>query len=65
MKGANKMEMKDKTSINYFKDRIWDLINEDNILDVKDIESNDKEDYYIVTVYDGTKYKITFSEIEE
>ena len=26
------MEMKDKTSINYFKDRIWDLINEDNIL---------------------------------
>lgn len=59
------MEMKDKTSINYFKDRIWDLINEDNILDVKDIESNDKEDYYIVTVYDGTKYKITFSEIEE
>ena len=65
MKGARKMEMKDKTSINYFKDRIWDLINEDNILDVKDIESNDKEDYYIVTVYDGTKYKITFSEIEE
>ena len=59
------METKDKTSINYFKDRIWDLINEDNILDVKDIESNDKEDYYIVTVYDGTKYKITFSEIEE
>lgn len=56
--------MDNKEGLNFFKDHLWDLINEDNVFDVKDIESNDKEDYFIVTVYDGSKYKIVCSEVK-
>lgn len=38
--------------ITVFKDILWDLINESDALDVTDIQSNGKENCFIVTVKD-------------
>jgi len=44
--------------LNYFKDLLFDLINESDTLDVQDIQSDDKSNTFTVTVNDGTKFDI-------
>ena len=44
--------------LNYFKDHLFDLLNESDILDVQDIKSDDKANTFQVTVSDGTKFDI-------
>ena len=56
--------MDNKQDLNFFKDHLWDLINMDDMFDVRDIESNDKEDYFIVTLFDGSKFKVVCSEVK-
>ena len=49
--------------LNFFKDHLWDMINEDDTLDVRDIISNDKENRFDVEVYGGSIFRITITEI--
>ena len=49
--------------LNFFKDHLWDMINEDDTLDVRDIISNDKENWFEVKVYGGSIFRITITEI--
>ena len=50
---------------NIFKDNLFDLINESDVLDVDDIEADDKNDLLIVTMKDGTKFRIHIEEIKQ
>lgn len=44
--------------LNYFKDHLFDLLNESDLLDVQDIKSDDETNTFHVVVYDGTKFDI-------
>ena len=48
--------------LNYFKDHLWDMINEDDILDIKDIVSDDNENWFDVTVFNGSVFRILIQE---
>ena len=50
---------------NIFKDNLFDLINESDVLDVDDIEADDKNDLLLVTMKDGTKFRIRIEEIKQ
>lgn len=44
--------------INFFKDILFDLINESNDLDISRIEANDKENSFRITMTDGSCFLI-------
>ena len=44
--------------LNYFKDKIFDTINEGEELAVTDIETVDRENKFYVTVEDGTRFEL-------
>ena len=48
--------------LNYFKDHLWDIFNEDDILDVQDIISDDNENRFDVTVFDGSVFRVLIQE---
>ena len=43
----------------YFKDKIFDTINEGEELEITDIKAVDRENKFYVTVEDGTRFEIT------
>ncbi|MCQ2419456.1 MAG: hypothetical protein MJ085_06695 [Clostridia bacterium] len=47
--------------INYFKDILFDLINESDALDIADIQSNDRGNSFVVIMKDGTSFSIQIS----
>ena len=49
-------------TLNYFKDHMFDLLNESDLLDVFDIETI--EDGYRVTIHDGSLFNVTISRAE-
>ena len=48
--------------LNYFKDHLWDMLNEDDCFDVQDIISNDNENTFDVIVRDGSVFHIVVSQ---
>lgn len=44
--------------LNYFKDKLFDLINESDELDIADIETEDRKDLFTVTMGDGSVFKV-------
>lgn len=44
--------------LNDFKDCLFDLINETYTMDVSDIETDDKNSTFFVTISDGSRFKI-------
>lgn len=44
--------------LNYFKDHLFDLLNESELLDIKDIESDDRTDTFRVILKDGTCFLV-------
>lgn len=43
--------------LNYFKDLLFDVINESD-LPIQDIETDDANNLFVITVIDGTKYSL-------
>lgn len=50
--------------INYFKDILFDLINESNALDIDDIQSDDRANKFLVFTKDGTAFSVHVTKIE-
>ena len=50
--------------LNYFKDILFDLINESNALDIDDIQSNDRANKFLVLMKDGTAFSVHVTKIE-
>lgn len=44
--------------INYFKDILFDLLNESDAIDATDIQTDDKNDTFTVTVQDGSSFTV-------
>lgn len=45
-------------TLNYFKDHLFDLLNESELLDAQNIEWDDKTNTFQITVFDGTKFDL-------
>lgn len=50
--------------INYFKDILFDLMNESDALDVDDIQSDDRANKFLVIVKDCTAFSVHVTKIE-
>ena len=50
--------------VNYFKDILFDLMNESDALDVADIQSDDRANTFLVTTKDGTAFSVHVTKIE-
>ena len=50
--------------INFFKDQLFDLINESNELDVADIQSDDKNNTFKIKVTDGSSFTVKVEKAE-
>ena len=44
--------------LNYFKDQIFDLLNESDELDISDIKAEDRKDLFTVTTGDGSVFRV-------
>ena len=44
--------------LNYFKDKLFDLLNEAEDMRIKDITTIDKEDKFMVEILDGSIFEI-------
>lgn len=50
--------------LNYFKDILFDLMNESDELDVADIQSDDRANTFLVSMKDGTSFFVQISAAE-
>ena len=50
--------------LDYFKDILFDLINESDALDVDDIQSDDRANKFLVLMKDGMAFSIHVTKIE-
>ena len=44
--------------LNYFKDKLFDVINESDELDIADIQADDEKDLIVVVMKDGSVFAI-------
>lgn len=42
--------------LNYFKDKLFDVINESDELDISDIQTDDSKDLFMVVMKDGSVF---------
>ena len=50
--------------LNYFKDQVFDLINECDTLKIADLNVDDKEDLLFVCVADGSVFEVKFRKVK-
>ena len=50
--------------LNYFKDKLFDIINESDELDVADIQTDDHKDLFLVVMKDGSVFAIRSMKIK-
>ena len=50
--------------INYFKDILFDLLNESDAIDANDIQADDKNNSFTVTVQDGSSFTVRVEKAE-
>ncbi|MBO5146214.1 MAG: hypothetical protein J6C19_11885 [Lachnospiraceae bacterium] len=44
--------------LNYFKDKIFELLNDADDMNISDIETNDKSNTFVVTLQDGKRFEV-------
>ena len=44
--------------LNYFKDKLFDVINESDELDVTDIQADDAKDLFMIVMKDGSVFAL-------
>ena len=58
------MVKSEKMDLNYFKDQIFDLLNESDELDISDIRAEDRKDLFTVTTGDGSVFRVICETVE-
>lgn len=49
--------------LNYFKDKIFELINETNSIDINDIDTDDRNNTFTVSLHDGSAFELECRQI--
>ncbi|MDE5596275.1 MAG: hypothetical protein K2J04_00400 [Lachnospiraceae bacterium] len=50
--------------LNYFKDKIFDLLNDADNMAIKDMEANDKENKIVIQLQNGSVFEIECHQLE-
>lgn len=50
--------------LNYFKDKVFDLLNETNVMFISDIDTNDKENTFKILLQDGNLFEIECRQVK-
>ncbi len=50
--------------LNYFKDKLFDLLNESDELDISDLNAEDLKNLLTVTMSDGSMFEILCQEVK-
>lgn len=51
--------------LNYFKDTLFDLINEADTMEIEDITTNDKKNTFMISLIDGSRFELECKEISD
>ena len=51
--------------LNYFKDKLFDLLNETDELDIADLDAEDRKNLLKVTMADGRIFEVSCQAIEQ
>ena len=49
---------------NEFKDRLFDALNESNLLPIQDITADDKQNTFHITLWDNSEFELTCTTLE-
>ncbi len=52
-----------KKKMDYFKDKIFDLLNDEDEIQIQDIETNDKENTFKIFLWDGNIFEVKFRQM--
>ncbi len=50
--------------LNYFKDKIFDLLNDTNTMFISDIDTNDKENTFKILLQDGNLFEVECRQVK-
>lgn len=50
--------------LNYFKDQVFDLLNDADNINIRDIETNDKENLFTVLLQNGSIFELKCRQVE-
>ena len=50
--------------LEYFKDKLFDLLNDADTITIKDIETNDKEGTFRVSMQDGSVFEVRCRQVK-
>lgn len=50
--------------LDYFKDKIFELLNDTEDMNIRDIETNDKENLFTVLLQNGSIFELEFRQME-
>lgn len=50
--------------LNVFKDRLFDLLNESEDMEISDIEADDGNNLFTVSTLDGTMFEIEYRQVQ-
>lgn len=45
-------------SLNYFKDKLFELLNETDEIDIADIEANDRKNTFLIALKNGSLFEL-------
>lgn len=51
--------------LNYFKDKLFDLLNESDEMDISNIDSDDRNSLFIISMADGSVFEIVCRQAAE
>lgn len=54
----------EKMDLDYFKDKIFDLLNDTDDMKIRDIETNDKENLFTVLLQNGCIFELECRQLE-
>ncbi|MDE6363371.1 MAG: hypothetical protein K2O40_14650 [Lachnospiraceae bacterium] len=50
--------------LEYFKDKLFELLNDADTIKIKDIETNDKEGTFTVSIQDGSVFEVRCCQVK-
>ena len=56
---------RDNVELNYFKDKLFDILNETDEMDISDITADDRRHLLTVTIASGSVFEIVCQQVRE
>ena len=51
--------------LNYFKDKLFDILNDSDEMDICNISANDRNNLFTISIADGSEFEIVCSQVRK